>query len=75
MLERWTLDVEKRDSRKDKKERIRIRLTHLDLTVPAPSLPLVLGPPRPFVMMVVRAAFSLAAPCFSIHRLAKKPIA
>lgn len=24
--------------------------------------------------MVVRAAFSLAAPCFSIHRLAKKPI-
>ena len=48
-------------------------LTHLDLTVPAPSLSLMLGPLRPFVI-VVNAAFSFAAPCFSIHRLAKKPM-
>jgi hypothetical protein len=41
-----------------------------------PLLPLL--PPRTLVVVldvVWMAALSLAAPCFSIHRLAKKPIA
>jgi hypothetical protein len=55
-----------------------IRRTHLGLTVPAPSLLLAFPPSRPLLELlnvVCMAALSFAAPCFSIHRLAKKPIA